>query len=400
MLRSVGLNSISTKLIPTIVGLIFVVVSSRIIGPNKIGEFVVYLITYNLFRLICEGGFSLVLSDQKYSEEDLHASNLHYIIFGLLGCGVFNVIRLGEININSIILQISLLLFCFQIYYQNNLKMNLAYSQLSRLTSYSSFVSIIISIILIFITKNEIILYLRYFLFELAMLIFLKSYSKIQYKFGNLTRLKILYSKSLHFLFQGLVESVIELFLVNSIRTSVGSGSVGYYNRSNQLVDAGIKMPIQGFRAAYIGLITKIDRKIKKEISLVFLFIIISTIITYFISIRGEFLIINLLGSDWLPLLSWLKYGILVAWAYSFEQLATSNMYILKREGLITPINILIKSPICIFIYLGFDLNSWVYWSWIYLILTAIYFTITTIKIYNEYRDSNDLDVPRSCGGF
>lgn len=400
MSRYVGLNSITTKLIPTIIGLTFVVISSKIIGPNKIGEFIIYLITYNLFKLICEGGFSLVLSDQKYSKEDLYASNLHYIIFGLVGCIVFNIIRFGEINTNSIILQISLLLFCIQIFYQNNLKMNLDYGKLSRLTSYSSLVSVLISIILVVTTKSEIILYVRYLLFELAMLIFLKMNSNIDYGFGKFTRLRSLYGKSLHFLFQGLSESIIELLLVSSIRASVGVGSVGYYNRSNQLVDAGIKMPIQGFRAAYIGLVTKNDIKIRKEVGFVFFFLILSTIIAYVISIQGEFLIINLLGYDWLPLLSWLKYGILVAWAYSFEQIATSNMYILKRESFITPINILIKIPICVLIYLGFDLNSWSYWSWIYFISTTIYFSITTIKINNEYRNSNDLDVSRSGGSF
>ena len=400
MLRNIGFNSIATKLIPTIIGLIFVVISSKIIGPNKIGEFIIYLITYNLFKLICEGGFSLVLSDQNYSNEDLYASNLHYIIFGLIGCIIFNTIRFGEININSIILQISLILFCFQIYYQNNLKINLAYGQLSRLASYASLVSILISIILILITENELILYLRYFLFELSMLIFLKKNSKIEYRFGELRRLRLLYKKSLHFLFQGLAESIIELLLASSIRTSVGVESVGYYNRSNQLVDAGIKMPIQGFRAAYIGLITKNDRTTKHGIGFVFLFITLSTIIIFFLSIRGEFIIINLLGPNWLPVLSWLKYGILVAWAYSFEQIATSNMYLLKKEGLITPINILIKLPVCILIFLGFDLNSWYYWSLIYFILTAIYFSTTTIKIYNEYRNCNDMDVPRSGGSF
>lgn len=393
MFNSIGFNSIKTKLIPTFFGFVFVIISSRIVGPNKIGEFVIYLILYNLLKLICEGGFSLVLSDKKYlTIHHLYATNLHYVTIGIIGCIVIGLINVAEFSLNIVVIQLSLISFCIHTYYQNDLKMKLKYGQLSTITFYSTLIAVSISIVLIIITKNEIILYLRYFLLEFVMLLLVVKRNQIKYKFGKFKRLLILYPKSLNFLLQGLAESLVEFFLVRSIHSTVGSGTVGFFNRSNQFVDAGIKSPIQGFRAAYIGLVTSRNGNFIKEIVVVFSFLILSTFLISYISLNGEEVIIFTLGKDWLSLLDWLKYAIIVGWAFVFEQLASTNMYLIKKHRFILALSFVIKAPIIFLIYKGFDLNSWTTWSFIYLFLALIYFISTTIYTINEYRSSNNMD--------
>lgn len=358
-------HSISVKILPAVAGLFFSFYSVVILSPEEIGRFVIILVSYNLIRMIAEGGMGLTLVNKSFGLKFLSMAFMHSIVVAFFG-SITLYFMYSEYAQETFILITALLLSAFSLTYVNRYRIKLKYHELSRLILFASLISVTLASIDLYYSGSVRSLALRFLIFEFIIIVGQKRTKIKWFKKYSLKDTFKVYKSSIVFTGQALIENIRELVFVQGISNQLTNTGVGLYNRTAQFSDGLVKMPWSAFRPLYISVENTIN---VKKYTRFFAFLVISGFCVLFLSADLiESNILKFLDNSWVSISFWIRLNAFLALSFVIEQAAITRLYTSMSRIKILLLEAIFKSSIFILYILGISKFSLIIWSIAYFV--------------------------------
>ena len=359
------IHSITVKILPAFAGLFFSLYSVVVLSPEEIGRFVIMLVTYNLIRMIAEGGMGLTLVNEKFGLKFLSMAFMHSIVVVFFGA-ITLYFMYSEYTSEVFILIAALLFSAFSLTKVNRFRIELKYHELSQLILFASLISVTLASLDLYYSGSVRSLALRYLIFEMVITLGNRTTKTKWFKKYSLKEASTVYKSSIVYTGQALIENIRELIFVQGISSQLTNRGVGLYNRTAQFSDGLVKMPWSAFRPLYISV--ENSSNVKTYTRLFTALIMSGFFVLMFSANLIEASALQFLDRTWEGMSFWIRLNAFLALSFVIEQASITRLYSSMSRLKVLLYEAIFKSSIFIVYFLGFSKLSLVIWSIAYFI--------------------------------
>ena len=323
------------------------------------------LVTYNLIRMIAEGGMGLTLVNENFGLKFLSLAFMHSIIVIFFGA-ITLYFMYSEYLPEVFILIASLLFSAFSLTKVNRFRIELKYHELSQLILFASLISVTLASLDLYYSGSVRSLALRYLIFEMVITVGNRTTKSKWFKKYSLKEALTVYKLSIVYTGQALIENMRELIFVQGISSQLTNRGVGLYNRTAQFSDGLLKMPWSAFRPLFISV--ENSNNVKRYNRLFTALIILGFLVLMFSANLIEASALQFLDRTWEGMSFWIRLNTFLALSFVIEQASITRLYSTLSRVKVLLYEATFKSSIFIVYFLGFSELSLVIWSIAYFI--------------------------------